>query len=217
MKRAVIVDYDIGNLFSVQQACRKVGLDSVISNKKSDLEESDAIILPGVGSFREAMNKLELSDLVTPVQKQVRNGKPFLGICLGMQLLFSESEEFGLSKGLDLIKGSVVRFPAKSSLGEKVRIPLINWSEISFPPGQDHFKSPLLKGIAQNECMYFVHSYYVVNDEPDTTACISEYAGIQYCSGISKDNIMAFQFHPEKSSESGLRIYNNFKNMIYNG
>ena len=217
MKKVVVVDYDMGNLFSVQQACTNVGLETVISKSIEEIRSADALILPGVGSFNEAMANLQKFGLTAPIKETAEKKIPFLGICLGMQLLFTESEEFGNTKGLDLIKGKVVKFPSTSASGETVKIPQINWNTISYPGGSNAFNSPLLDGIAQDEFMYFVHSYYVVNDEAATVACSTEYAGVSYCSGVCKENIMAFQFHPEKSASEGLKIYSNFKNLIDNG
>lgn len=216
MKKVVVVDYDMGNLFSVEQACSNVGLETIISNDAQQILAADGIILPGVGSFKEAMNHLENYGLIPVLQDVAAKKKPFLGICLGMQLLFEESEEFGNTKGLGLIKGKVVKFP-ETSESNVVKIPQINWNKIHFPDAMNAFNNPLLKDTRNHEYMYFVHSYYVVNDEPSTISCLTNYAGVEYCSGVYKDNIMAFQFHPEKSAGEGLKIYANFKKLITNG
>lgn len=217
MKKVVIVDYDMGNLFSVQQACKNVGLETNISKDVTEILAADAIILPGVGSFLEAMKHLEQFNLIEAIKEVAEKKIPFLGICLGMQLLFTESEEFGSTKGLNLVKGKVVKFPAHDLVNNIVRIPQINWNKLMYPDGINKFCNPLLQNIKNNEYMYFVHSYYVVNEEPETISCLTNYADINYCSGLQKDNIMAFQFHPEKSATEGLKIYLNFKNLLYNG
>lgn len=217
MSKVVIIDYDMGNLFSVQQACANVGLETVISKNTEEIKSANAIILPGVGSFNEAMLNLSKFDLIGPIKSSVNNKIPLLGVCLGMQLLFEESEEFGNTQGLGLVKGSVIKFPDQDYNGSKVKIPQINWNKIYYPENRNSFNNPLLKDIKENEFMYFVHSYYVSNKEIDTVSCITKYADIEYCSGIKKDNIIAFQFHPEKSATEGLKIYSNFKQMIEYG
>jgi imidazole glycerol-phosphate synthase subunit HisH len=208
MKRTVIIDYDMGNLFSVKQACENAGIEVLVSSKPDDILNCDALILPGVGAFHEAMQHLKDYALIEPIKQVVNQNIPLMGICLGMQLLFTQSEEYEVCNGLNFIKGEVLKFPEQHA-GKTTKIPQINWNTISI--NQD----PLLEGIKENEYMYFVHSYYVDNKEEDTIITKTNYAGIRYCSGVRKKNIVAFQFHPEKSANQGLKIYNNFKKSIY--
>lgn len=206
-KKVVIIDYNLGNLFSVKQACDTIGVNAKISSNKKDIDEADALILPGVGAFIEAMQNLEELDIVNAIKDNVTNGKPIFGVCLGLQLLFTKSEEFGSGNGLDLIPGTIKKFP--SSFNEKkIRVPQIAWNKI-YAHNQNWSSTPL-KDIEENEFMYFVHSYYV--DPADETCILTQtnYEGMEYCSGIAKDNIFATQFHPEKSAQKGVLIYKNW-------
>jgi glutamine amidotransferase len=206
-KKVTIIDYHLGNLFSVKQACDVIGIDAYISADASDVESADALILPGVGAFIEAMNNLEQLNLIEPVRKAAEAGKPIFGICLGLQLLFSESEEFGSGKGLGLVPGLVKKF-SKTHANSEIRVPQIGWNNI-YKSSLDWTDTPL-KDIREDEYMYFVHSYYVEPAEEIYTLTKTNYEGIEYCSSILKNNIFATQFHPEKSSEKGLSIYRNW-------
>jgi glutamine amidotransferase len=206
-KKVTIIDYQLGNLFSVKQACDTIGISATISSDSKDIEEADAIILPGVGAFIEAMNNLDKLDLVNPIKDYVGAGKPIFGICLGLQLLFSQSEEFGSGKGLDIIPGLIKKFPAMKN-GKKIKVPQIAWNQV-YEDKKSLANSPL-KDLTAREFMYFVHSYYV---EPLEESCVltkTNYEGLEYCSSIIENNIFATQFHPEKSSEKGLSIYKNW-------
>lgn len=206
-KNVTIIDYNLGNLFSVKQACDTIGINAKISSDKKDIENADALILPGVGAFIEAMQNLEQLDLINSIKSSVNNGKPLFGVCLGLQLLFSTSEEFGSGDGLDLIAGVIRRIP--STVAEKrIRVPQIAWNKIYCH--QSDWKNSPLFNISENEYMYFVHSYYV---DPANESCIltkTNYEGLEYCSAVIKDNIFATQFHPEKSAERGILIYKNW-------
>lgn len=210
-----IIDYGMGNLQSVQRACETVGINSIITSDKKIILSSSAVILPGVGGFRDAIYNLTKLDLVEPIKAVIDSGKIFMGICLGMQLLMSESEEFGLHKGFNVIKGRVVRFPNQFE-NMKVRVPQINWNKIISPDSVSAVfnSNSLLKNIKCGEYMYFLHSYYVLPDEKEVALCKTVYAGIEYCSGFQKGNIFAFQFHPEKSGYKGLQIYKSFKETL---
>lgn len=206
-KSVVIIDYQLGNLFSVKQACDTVGINARISSSKQDVVMADALILPGVGAFNEAMKNLKNLDLILPIKEKVRAGTPIFGICLGQQLLFTESEEFGVGGGLDLIPGLIKKFPNESN-ERKIKVPQISWNTI-YQSALSWSDSPL-KEIKNHEFMYFVHSYYV---KPETNAFIlanTNYEEVEYCSSVMKDNIFATQFHPEKSATKGLSIYNNW-------
>jgi imidazole glycerol-phosphate synthase subunit HisH len=201
--KVVIIDYDLGNLFSVQLACESVGLNVVISSDRKYLTSASAIILPGVGSFRDSMRNLHRFDLISPIRDFVEAGKPMMGVCLGMQLLFSGSEEFGNTAGLDLIKGEIKKL--KSIQTGPVKVPQIGWNNIQ-TGSVDWGKTPL-RNIAPNSFMYFVHSFYAQPNEDDATLTTTDYGVNHYCSSVFKNNIFATQFHPEKSTEKGVGIY----------
>jgi len=194
-----VIDYGMGNLRSVQKAFESMGHQAMVTRDSRAIAHARHLVLPGVGAFPDCMRNLQQLDLVGSLLDGIKQGKPFLGICLGMQLLFTESEEFGLHKGLDLIKGRVVRFPANP-----LKVPHMGWNRLS--PQKTH---PLLKGLPQEAYVYFVHSYYVVPDDPGIIATRTDY-GIEFASSIARDNIFACQFHPEKSQSIGLKILDNF-------
>jgi glutamine amidotransferase len=207
LKKVIIIDYQLGNLFSVKQACNTVGLNAEISSNCEDILSADAMILPGVGAFNEAMNYLKKFGLDTAIQNKVNDRTPIFGICLGQQLLFTESEEFGAGKGLDLISGIIKRFP--ETIDErKIKVPHIAWNTI-FKLNQSWNKSAL-SHLNNKDFMYFVHSYYVKPYEDDCVLSLTNYDGLEFCSSILKNNIFATQFHPEKSADKGLSIYKNW-------
>ena len=205
-KKVIIIDYKLGNLFSVNEACKRVGIPATISSDKGLIEEADALILPGVGSFKEAMKNMHALDIANPIKEFVSTGKPIFGICLGQQLLFTESEEFGNSKGLDLIPGIIRKFSEKDS-SKKIKVPQIGWNKIYHDPSAKHWQETPLSQVAENSYMYFVHSFYAVPSVADHILSMTEYEGIIYTSSIINNNIFATQFHPEKSGEPGLSIY----------
>lgn len=201
-----IIDYDMGNLRSVQKAFETVGHRAVITRKRQMIADASHVVLPGVGAFGDCMRNLESYDLIDPLQQSIASGKPFLGICLGLQLLFTESEEFGSHKGLNVIPGKVVRFHSKAAEGglAPLKIPHMGWNAISVRK-----PSQLLEGLADACYMYFVHSYYVAPDHDDVVCTMTDYGG-SFVSSIARDNIFACQFHPEKSQTGGLRLLRNF-------
>lgn len=206
-KKVVIIDYQLGNLFSVKQACDTVRINAKISSDRDDILNADALILPGVGAFIEAMNNLKELNLVSAIKEKVNNGTPLFGICLGQQLLFTESEEFGAGNGLNLIAGLIKRFPEKLE-ERKIKVPHIAWNTI-YPSVQKWDDTPLVE-LEKNEFMYFIHSYYV---SPTSDSCVltkTNYDGIEFCSSILHKNIFATQFHPEKSADKGISIYRNW-------
>jgi glutamine amidotransferase len=211
MKKIVIIDYSLGNLFSVNQALVNSGANVCISDKPTDLLEADAVVLPGVGAFNEAMGNLQKSKLDKAILDCIKQGKPFLGICLGMQLLFNNSEEFGSTNGLGIIDGTIKKF--KSSGYQKILVPQVGWNNISAPKNMNWEKT-ILKGINENTYMYFVHSYYALPKNAENVLSETTYSDIKYCSAVIKDNVTATQFHPEKSGEEGLRIYTIWLNTI---
>jgi glutamine amidotransferase len=212
--RVAVIDYEMSNLFSVQHACRFVGLDPVVTSDRDLLLSADAAILPGVGAFGDAMKSLERLGLSGAVRDFIASGRPFMGICLGLQLLFTRSEEFGDHKGLDVVAGRVVKFPPVSAGGRPVKVPYIGWNQVRFagppPAGESH----PMRGVKDGEHMYFVHSYYVVPDDESCVLTRTDYDGIGYCSSVLSGNLFACQFHPEKSAAEGLRIYRNWARSI---
>lgn len=210
-KKTIIVDYELGNLFSVQQACLHVGLDAEISNDPIKVAAADGLILPGVGAFGAAMGNLRKRGIETPLKAQVAAGKPFLGICLGLQLLFTDSVEFGSQGGLNLLPGKVLRIPEEIR-GIKTRVPQIGWNHIIAPFQRTWADTPL-SHLEQGSYMYFVHSYHVVPDRPEDILTLTDYMGLEYCSGVHRDNILAFQFHPEKSGPEGVEVYRKWGKM----
>jgi len=210
-KKVAIVDYQLGNLFSVRQACVHLGYDATITSNKEDVINADYVILPGVGAFADAMDTLKRYDLVAPMKDFIASGKPFMGVCLGLQLLFSESEEFGTTKGLNIIEGVAKRFPPKDNEGNVLKVPQIEWNQIVAASDERWNKSPL-KSSKSGDYMYFVHSYYVVPQSDQYILSLTEYGGLTYCSSAIKDNVFACQFHPEKSGTHGLDIYKSFFN-----
>lgn len=200
-----IIDYGMGNLRSVQKGFEKVGAEAVITADPAVVLEAEKIVLPGVGAFRDCMNNLEQAGFVEPILRVISDGRPFLGICVGMQLLFSDSVEFGLHRGLDLIPGHVLRFPEGMREGNEIlKVPHMGWNQLSFKR-----QPPVFEGIDEGTNAYFVHSFYVKPDDDAVIATTTDY-GIEFCSSIWKDNIVATQFHPEKSQHAGLLMLKNF-------
>ena len=203
-----IIDYGMGNLRSVQKGFEKVGFDAIVTADPKLVLEADKVVLPGVGAFADCMRNLTQGGFVEPILKVIRDGRPFLGICLGLQLLFTESEEFGLHKGLDVIPGRVIRFPEGMTDGnEALKVPHMGWNQLTI-----RRRPPVFAGIDDGTNVYFVHSYYVKPDDDAVVAATTDY-GFEFCAAIWKDNVVATQFHPEKSQDKGLLILKNFGNL----
>lgn len=203
-----IIDYGMGNLRSVQKGFEKIGFDAVVSADPNILKEAERVVLPGVGAFRDCMRNLEQAGFVEPILKVIQEGKPFLGICVGMQLLFTQSEEFGIYQGLNVIPGNVLRFAdGMVEEGEALKVPHMGWNQLTIKR-----EAPLFGGIADGSNVYFVHSYYVKPEDESVVAASTRY-GIDFCAAIWSDNIMATQFHPEKSQDKGLAMLRNFATM----
>jgi glutamine amidotransferase len=198
-----IVDYGMGNLRSVQKAFEKVGAKAVVTSDAGEVQQAEKVVLPGVGAFGACMENLEKFGLVSTIHKVIADKKPFLGICMGMQVLFDEGEEFGKHKGLGIIPGKVIRF----KLAKQFKIPHMGWNRI-----HKRRRHPVLAEIDENAYFYFVHSYHVVPKDPQVIATTTDY-GKEFVSSIAKDNIFACQFHPEKSQNLGLKMLKAFANL----
>lgn len=205
-----IIDYGMGNLYSVSKALERMDVPYVISSNQEVLAKADSLILPGVGSFRDAMAILKETKLDKFIKDEVNRGKALLGICLGMQLLYGESEENGLTGGLGLLEGRVVRFPGVTPNGESYKVPHMGWNKLDF-----HQDSPLLEGL-EDEFVYFVHSYYVTGFASDELLASSSY-DVQVPAVVGRGNVFGTQFHPEKSSDAGLAILKNFVGLTERG
>jgi glutamine amidotransferase len=208
-KNVVIVDYGHGNLYSINQACIHVGYNPIISSFQSDIVNADSLIFPGVGAFNVAMDQLKKKDLIEPIFEFVKKGNYMMGVCLGMQLLFETSQEFGINKGLGLIKGTVEKFPSELN-GNKMIVPHIGWNNIQKNDELKNWNSSPLVNINENDYFYFIHSYFTKPAEEENILSITQYKSLTFCSSVQKDNVFGFQFHPENSSEQGLSIYKNF-------
>lgn len=202
-----VIDYGMGNLRSVAKAFESVGADVIVSSEPEDILKADSVVLPGVGAFRDCMENLQEKKLDQVVRDFIDSGKPFLGICLGLQLLFDESIEFGCVRGLGILPGKVVQFkpqPAQPGNRDALKVPHVGWNIVSIKKRQ-----PLFESAPEDPYFYFVHSFYVVPDDPEVIATTTHY-GIEFVSGIQHNNIYAFQFHPEKSQKLGLSILEKF-------
>jgi glutamine amidotransferase len=200
----VLVDYGAGNMRSVQRALEAVGQQPLVSSDPRDLEHAQGIVLPGVGSAQDAMRALARLDLIGSLQQYAASGRPFLGVCVGQQLLFDGSEEGGGVECLRILPGTVRRFTGDGGL----KVPQIGWNTVTL-----RYDHPLLDGIPNNTYFYFVHSYYVDPAEREMTLGETEY-GIEFASLVASENVVATQFHPEKSADMGLRLYANFARMV---
>lgn len=202
-KMIAIIDYGAGNLQSVKKAFDFIGAENVITNDPKVIMSADKILLPGVGSFGDAMNSMAKNGLVETVKECAASSKPFLGICLGLQLLFEESEESPGVKGLGILKGKIRKFPSDMGL----KIPHIGWNSLNIKQ-----KDGIFKDIPENSYVYFVHSYYLLAEDESDIATVTNY-GIDFHSAVGKNNVFATQFHPEKSGDVGLQILRNFASM----
>jgi len=197
-----IVDYGMGNLRSVEKGFKKVGVEALVTSEPRVVENADAVVLPGVGAFKDCIRNLSDLSLTEAVVTSINKGKPFLGICLGLQVLFSESEEFGTCKGLDIFRGKVVRFK------EGLKVPHMGWNTVRIVN-----RPPILSDIEDDSFFYFVHSFYVVPEDKEIIATTTDY-GTTFTSMVWKDNVFATQFHPEKSQGLGLKILKGFGDFV---
>ena len=213
-RKVTVVDFGMGNLFSIERAIHHVGGDANITDDFTKIASADRLVLPGVGAFGSAMQRLEETGVDDAVKEFAQTGRPLLGICLGMQLLLTESYEFGHYEGLQLIEGKVVRFKAPQPNGRYFKIPQIGWAEIEFPTSEKKSKQriwddTILVGFQPGSFFYFVHSYICVPDNGKNVLAETVYGEDRFCSVVFKDNIWGCQFHPEKSDTDGLNIYQN--------
>ena len=209
-----IIDYQMSNLQSVQAACSMVGLSSTTTSVPAQIMDAKVAILPGVGAFGEAMTQLVESKLDECIYRFIETGRPFIGICLGLQLLFESSEEFGSHKGLGLIKGTVKKFQFIANQSVRYPVPQISWNKIR--QNSVSWDQTLLCNNFDNEFMYFIHSYYVEPEDKSIVLSKTIYGDKEYCSSIQSHNIFASQFHPEKSGPVGMKIYEELKNKLTN-
>jgi imidazole glycerol-phosphate synthase subunit HisH len=217
--KIAIVDHGLGNLYSVKHACRHVGLDATITSSKSDILNAAAVILPGVGAFGDAMVTLHRLDLVSVLREIAASSKPLIGVCLGVQLLMSESHEFGRHKGLGIIEGAVVHFDNPKEDEKVLKVPQIGWNRICKPAAkadtdQDPWMDTLLDGTRDGEYMYFVHSYIVQPQDVNVILSKSRYGHIEFCSSVQLRNVFACQFHPERSGVHGIEMYRNLARQL---
>lgn len=197
-----VVDHGLGNLRSVQKALEHLGFPVTLTRQPDQIEAASHLVVPGVGAFRDCMENLTALGLLAPIRRAIERGKPYLGICLGLQILFSVGEEFGPSPGLGIITGRVVRFNPPTGSGLKT--PHMGWNQIRIVR-----PSPLLSGIPDGSHFYFVHSYYGVPEDASVVLTVTDH-GVPFASGLAQGSVYACQFHPEKSQELGLRILSNF-------
>ena len=206
-----VIDYGMGNLRSVQKSLEFVGAKVVVTHDPDLILNADSVVLPGVGSFKDCMSNLKELNLIDPIRKFIDGGKPFLGICLGLQVLFEESEEYGPVAGLGILPGKVVKFSrniSETKNDQLIKVPHMGWNNIEVKK-----KDPLFENIdVISPYFYFVHSYYVVPKDKNMVATVTNY-GIEFVSGIQYKNIYAFQFHPEKSQTMGLALLERFSNL----
>lgn len=205
-----IVDYGIGNLYSVARAIERAGGNAKLTSTPAEIAGADRILLPGVGAYEPCMAMLRSTGLADPVVAFAATGRPFLGICVGMQLLFDYSLEFGRHEGLGLIRGCVAPIPASDAAGSR-KVPHIGWSPLLMPAARESWEGSVLEGAKPGDTScYFVHSFNCVSDDPACRLAEADYAGFAVCAAIQQDNITAFQCHPEKSGPAGLRVLERF-------
>ena len=208
-----IIDYGINNITSIQRAINEIGYKVQLSSNPEEVKDAQKLILPGVGSFKNGMqNLLNINGMIESITEFIKKGNPMIAICLGMQMLLDNSEENGIHKGLGIISGSVKKIPRKKKDGTERKIPHVQWNKLNTTPTSPNWKNTCLKDVKANDFFYFVHSYIAIPNENNLLIATSEYEGTDLPAVIMKENITAFQFHPEKSGQNGLRILENFIN-----
>lgn len=213
--KVAIVDYEMGNLYSVMQACRAVGLDGEITSDGRTIAAADLVLLPGIGGFPQAMKHLHDKGLVNVLRDVAAGGKPFVGICLGQQLLMDSSDEFAYTQGLGLIPGDVVRLPeALDSEGWKLKIPHVGWCPIGSQPGGAAWATSPLRGLPDGTEFYFVHSFHVRCRNLKNVLAVTPFGSGSYCTAVQHGGVFGFQFHPERSGKAGLHIYRELRALV---
>ena len=208
--KVAIVDYGVGNLFSVEQACTHAGMKALITSSADEIAAADAVILPGVGAFGRAMANLEQLGLADVLREVGARARPLIGICLGAQLLMDESEEFGHYEGLGIIPGRVVHLGSPREGSRRLKVPHVGWNRIHSTgraQSGDPWGEALLRDLPDGEFMYFVHSFILRPDEQAVATSVTRYGDVEFCSSLAKENVIGFQFHPERSGPRGLQIY----------
>ena len=211
MKNIVVIDYGIGNVKSMMNALTDLDVCTILTNNKQKIMQSDGLILPGVGAFAKGMENLKKFDLIDILNKFVESGKPLLGVCLGMQMLLDESEEFEITKGLGFINGKVKKMHI--DINSKDKLPHVSWNEL-IEPDQEKWENTILKDVSPYSDVYFVHSYISIPDKKQDVLAQCEYGGYKFCAALNKKNVYGTQFHPEKSAKVGQQILNNFISLI---
>lgn len=216
--KAAVVDYGLGNLFSIRRACEHVGMEVVVTPRKEEILTADVVILPGVGAFGDAMATLRRLDLVEVLRDIAASDRSLIGICLGIQLLMSESSEFGVHEGLGIVEGTVVPFENPQERNRRLKVPQVQWNRI-VPAGDGRregkpWNDTPLAGLAEGEFMYFAHSFCVRPADPSVILSVSRYGDVEFCSALRRRNIFACQFHPERSGVAGLRVYQNVASAV---
>ncbi|MFN3666184.1 MAG: imidazole glycerol phosphate synthase subunit HisH [Sediminibacterium sp.] len=211
MKKITVIDYGIGNVKSITNALESIEVSAVLTSDKDEILNADGVILPGVGAFKHGMDNLFERDLVDTLRTYVDSGRLFLGVCLGMQMLMEESEEFGITRGLGFIEGKVIRMPLDEKTTEK--LPHVSWNELVEPtPGR--WKGTILEGLPAASDAYFVHSFVALPSNQDNLLAACEYGNKLFCAAVHKNNVYGTQFHPEKSGNIGKTILKNFLSLI---
>jgi glutamine amidotransferase len=210
MSVVTVVDYGMGNLFSVSRAVERCGAEVVLTDTAAGIDDAKWLILPGVGAFADGMQGLRSRGLVEPLRRYAASQRPLLGICLGMQMMLEAGLEFGTHEGLGLIPGRVETVPALSASGAPHKVPHIGWSGLQLPPGRADWNNTILRNIAPGAAGYFVHSFMAVPTDPAHRLADADYDGVAVCAAIARDLVTGCQFHPEKSGEVGLTILKTF-------
>lgn len=214
MNKVTVIDYSVGNLFSVTSAIEKCGAKVNLTNCSSEISKAERLVLPGVGAFRDGMKGLKEKSLIDPIKTFIKTGRPFMGICLGMQMMLDRSEEFGIHQGLGLIPGKVISIPKTMSNELPHKIPHIGWSSLEPSDKESDWGGTILQKIKPKESVYFLHSFHAVTRDKKDTLSYCDYNGRKLSAVIFSENIYGCQFHPEKSGPVGLKIMDSFCNSL---
>ncbi len=209
-KKITVIDYGAGNLLSIVRAFEHCGAEAVVVDKPEDVANAEYLVLPGVGAYSKGMSGLKDAGFVDEVLRFTETDRPFLGICLGMQMLLQESREFGKWEGLGVVPGTVDQIPATGSTGEAHKIPFIGWSKLKLPEGMDSWDGTILNKVDADQAFYFVHSFMAIPEHHSDRLAEYDYNGLRICAAVRKNNVTGTQFHPEKSGEAGLNIIRSF-------